>query len=486
MKRKIQLITLICCTLIFGACDSWLDVKPYDQIAEEDLLNSEAGFQKLLNGVYIELNDENLYGSTLMVEMLELMGGAYKIGDDQGKWGDYIDLNSYKYSTEYWRGRLDKVWEKAYALIMNCNKILDNIENRESLFTGINYDIIRGEALALRAMLHFDMLRLFGPVYMNNPENECIPYYLYQSSNVNDLLPANKVMEYVIHDLQEAEKALANDPIITKGTLMESAGNESNFLRYRALRMNYYAVQGLMARVYLYAGDKSNASIYAKKVITAAEAGTFPFTERTEVKSDRIFSSEVLFALTNTNRVLLFKNYYDPSRNPSFIFTMDEKLLNFLYSASGSSTTSDTRFEANWEQATLPGLTSGARYFYKYNDMSTTGLIQNTMIPMLRLGEMYLIAAESESETLNDGLPYINTLRNKRGISNLGSLTVTDLTYEYMRELYGEGQLFYFYKRTFTTILNRTNSSGSRPAGQAASTQVFVVPFPDTEINNRQ
>lgn len=66
MKRKIQLITLICCTLVFGACDSWLDVKPYDQIAEEDLLNSETGFQKLLNGVYIELNDENLYGSTLM------------------------------------------------------------------------------------------------------------------------------------------------------------------------------------------------------------------------------------------------------------------------------------------------------------------------------------------------------------------------------------------------------------------------------------
>lgn len=118
--------------------------------------------------------------------------------------------------------------------------------------------------------------------------------------------------------------------------------------------------------------------------------------------------------------------------------------------------------------------------------MSTTGLIQNTMIPMLRLGEMYLIAAESESETLNDGLPYINTLRNKRGISNLGSLTTTELTYEYMRELYGEGQLFYFYKRTFTNILNRTNNSGSKPAGQAASTQVFVVPLPDTEINNRQ
>lgn len=87
MKRKIQLITLICCTLIFGACDSWLDVKPYDQIAEEDLLNSEAGFQKLLNGVYIELNDENLYGSTLMVEMLELMAEPTRSATTKGNGG---------------------------------------------------------------------------------------------------------------------------------------------------------------------------------------------------------------------------------------------------------------------------------------------------------------------------------------------------------------------------------------------------------------
>lgn len=87
MKRKIQLITLLCCTLVFGACDSWLDVKPYDQIAEEDLLNSETGFQKLLNGVYIELNDENLYGSTLMVEMLELMAEPTRSATTKGNGG---------------------------------------------------------------------------------------------------------------------------------------------------------------------------------------------------------------------------------------------------------------------------------------------------------------------------------------------------------------------------------------------------------------
>lgn len=49
------------------------------------------------------------------------------------------------------------------------------------------------------------------------------------------------------------------------------------------------------------------------------------------------------------------------------------------------------------------------RYFYKYADMEDTGKIENTMIPMLRIGEMYLIAAESQS-ALTAGSSYVNTL----------------------------------------------------------------------------
>lgn len=487
MKRKMQFVALIYGILTFGACNSWLNVKPYDKIAEEDLLNSEIGFQKLLNGIYIELNDANLYGNALMVEMIEVMGGAFKIGSDRGQWGEYIDLDHYSYDTEYWRGRFDRVWEKAYALIMNCNKILDHMENSQQLFTGDNYSIIRGEALALRAMLHFDMLRLFGPVYKNTPEDISIPYYRHQNVSVNDRLPANKVLEYVIRDLSAAEEALGNDPVIANGTLMQGGtGNTGDFLRYRALRLNYYAVQGLMARVYLYANDKEKAFAYANKVIAAAESGIFPFVQRADIKKDRIFSSEVIFALTNVNRVLLFKNIYDPSRTPNAVFTMDDKLLNFLYSASGSSAQSDFRYEANWRTARLPGLESRSSYFYKYSDMDSSGLIQNTMIPMLRLGEMYLIAAESQSEELNRGVSYVNTLRSKRGIGNLPSLATVDLTYEYIRELYGEGQLFYYYKRNYATIFKGTNSRGTKPVGQAASDKVFIVPLPDTEMINRQ
>ena len=65
------------------------------------------------------------------------------------------------------------------------------MKSREELFTGNNYNIIQGEALALRAMLHFDMLRLFGPVYSRNPEATSIPYYTSEVLSPEPLLPAS-------------------------------------------------------------------------------------------------------------------------------------------------------------------------------------------------------------------------------------------------------------------------------------------------------
>ena len=109
--------------------------------------------------------------------------------------------------------------------------------------------------------------------------------------------------------------------------------------------------------------------------------------------------------------------------------------------------------------------------------MTESGRIENTMIPLLRLGEMYLIAAESQSNSLANGVSYINTLRK----NNLQTLTTTLLQYEYIREVYGEGQLFFMYKRMYSSII-RSNSATNNPA---PSNAVFVVPLPDTETENR-
>lgn len=482
--KKIIYTMIIACTTLFASCDSWLEVKPYDQIAEGELQKSEEGYQKMLNGIYIDLNSDALYGQTLSVEMIEVMGGAYTIGTDNSVWGNYKDLSSYQYNTEYWRDRLDQTWNKAYALILNCNKILETIDGNKNLFTDGSYYIIKGEALALRAMLHFDMLRLFGPVYSKDSDKKAIPYYTKQTNSPEPILTAQEVMEKITTDYEDALNYLANDPVKTEGTMMSSTEDgSSNFLRYRALRLNYYAVEALMARAYLYMGNKTEAFKYATDVIKTADQNIFPFVDKNLVigspaDPDRIFSSEVLFALTNTSRGTIHKNFFDPSRLPNYVFRMDDSMMsNLVYG--GAATTGgyqdDYRYRACWMA------TGSNRYFYKYSDMVANGSIQNTMIPMVRLGEMFLIAAESQSGDLKAGVQYVNALRRNRGVASLTTLTPDLLKYEYIRELYGEGQLFYLYKRLNSNIITSATSSKN----PKASDLIFVVPLPDTETENR-
>ena len=468
---------ILACSTMMVSCDSWLEVKPYDKISEGELQKSEEGYQKMLNGIYIDLNSDALYGQSLSVEMIEVMGGAYAIGTDNSVWGNYKDLSNYQYGTEYWRNRLDQTWNKAYALILNCNKILESIDQNQDLFTGGNYYAVKGEALALRAMLHFDMLRLFGPVYAKDSEKKAIPYYNKQTNSPEPILTAKEVAEKVVADLEEARILLANDPVKTEGTLMSgSQDGTSNFMRYRALRLNFYAVEALLARVNLYMGNKTEAFKYATDVIKTADQGIFPFVDKSLVigspaDPDRIFSSEVLFALTNTSRSKIHKNFYDPSRLPNYVFRMDDNLMSNIVSGGYQD---DYRYRANWIA------TGSNRYFYKYSDMVANGSIQNTMIPMIRLGEMFLIAAESQSDDLAKGVQYVNALRRNRGVANLQTLTPDLLKYEYIRELYGEGQLFYLYKRLNSDIITSSNANKN----PKASDLIFVVPLPDSETEN--
>ena len=63
---KKYLIIFVC--LLVGinfSCSNWLDIKPSDRISEENNFSDLVGFKKALNGVYIELNNPDLYGKNL-------------------------------------------------------------------------------------------------------------------------------------------------------------------------------------------------------------------------------------------------------------------------------------------------------------------------------------------------------------------------------------------------------------------------------------
>lgn len=498
MNIKHTILSLLSILLLSTGCNDWLEVQPYDQMAEDDLFSSEDGFKKLLNGIYVDLNTDELYGQTMTVEMVEIMAGSYLIGTDPTVWGDYIDLNDRNFTSDYWRTRLDNTWNKAYALIRNCNTLIENMDSHRDVFTGDNYNIIRGEAFALRAMLHFDMFRLFGPVYKLNPTAQSIPYITGTELQVQPLLPGNEVMQHVIEDLNEAERMLSNDPIITTTDhLTNHSITGDNFLQYRTLRLNYYAVQALLARAYhyisSYADDnqaeyKAKAKAYAEGIIDIAPIH-FPFVDKANILGspenvDRIFATEVIFGLTNVNRNQMFKNNNDPNHSPQPVLRMDPDLLEAPYFGGGTEfggSTDDYRYIANWKKS------GNNYYFYKYDDLTDVSLIENTIVPMIRLGEMYLIVADLYDEVSERPImgSWANKLREHRGVEKMDETQYAPrfLNYEIVRELYGEGQIFFFYKRNYSSILTVFESPSQF---MKASEKLYVVPLPDTETENRQ
>ena len=250
--------------VVLEGCNNWLDVKPADRVNEDKVFNSEKGFHSALNGIYIELIKPELYGVSMSCEMIELLAQRYKVAETNK---NYQVLTDFKYTEDYVKGRLQLTWDAVYKLILNCNMILENAERQRNILSDPGYAVVRGEALALRAFLHFDMLRLFGPVYSEKPSDTAIPYVEKVSVSTSDVLPADTVVYgRILRDLKEAESLLlTGDPVVTEGPKLEE--DTDNTYTFRSLRLNYFAVLALEARVYLYAGDKKNALEYARMLI---------------------------------------------------------------------------------------------------------------------------------------------------------------------------------------------------------------------------
>ncbi|MHA4807340.1 RagB/SusD family nutrient uptake outer membrane protein [Flavitalea flava] len=424
---------------ILPACKKYLNVKPDDKFLESQLYNSKVGVESVLNGIYLQLPTAPLYGENLSTTCVELLGQRY-FSDAQ-----WSTLASYNYTFPSAVSVIDTIWSSSYKAIANINKLIANLTVYPGVVPKAESDIIAGEAYALRAMMHFDLLRLYGPVYSNHPELSAIPYYTMATPETQPFLSASEVIVKILADLKTAEGLLAADPIITKGK-QEALQNDGNdFLRFRNLRMNFYAATALEARVQLYAGNKQEALAAAKKVIDVSDV-LFPWSDPSAViqgdNSDRVFSSEIVFALQNLN---LYSQYTDIFVTASINLTTSDFRVTETFEVQSGEGVNDYRYRSQFG-----GLNFGVeRSIIKYADVKDLTLKFRYMQPMLRKSEMYYIAAEAETDpTL--ALGYLNMVRYNRGLSDLsdGTDINAELLKEYKKEFFGEGQLWFYYKRT--------------------------------------
>lgn len=490
---KLRNMIWIGLVLACGAgCSDFLDVQPKDKQSEKQLFSTRGGFYMAVNGIYNKVASTALYGKNLSYELVDVISKRYS----PLQANTYLTaLSTFDYADNSVQTGLSNTWTAAYNTILNCNVVLDNLEKSEGILLPPEYRMLKGEMLALRAFLHFDMLRLFGPVYKNHPGAESIPYNESARVSALPLLAADSVMhEKIQRDLDEAESLLADsDPVIEGGPMASLENDQDVYLRYRQLRMNYYAVLALKARVYLYAGEQAQALAAARKLLTDAKVDEhFPAVDPNKLLAnqdnpDRVFSTEVLAGIYLKDRADIHSNYFS-SEQAGNNYLHPRK--NFVNTNLFAEETQDYRFQAWWRTASNES--EGGYDFIKYEEIAQpaekgeTEYFYAVFMSLIRLSEVYYIAAECEP-VLADKYGWLNKIRERRGLGALTVISEEDfmkrLRTEYLREFMGEGQIFFMYKRLYAAIPSDEN--GNDMNAYEAREEYYVLPLPSGEIANR-
>ena len=493
MKSKI--LYLIICVALLTSCKKFLDVQPESSVTKEQLFSTEEGFKEALNGVYTYCSSLDLYGGNLSFSNLDILAQNYEFTDVPSQ-----NVAAFKYADAQWVAKEEQIWANAYKAIGNCNQILEVIDSKKSVFQGKNFEIVKGEALTLRAYLHFDLLRMYAPSFKNNQAAKAIPYVTTVSINATPFSNVKEVLDKVIGDLTEAKMLLRGiDPILAStykvgypnkkypdntadSTKSTETRNPSVFLQNRRHRMNYFSVCGELARVYLYKQDLVNSLINAKEVIDSKK---FPWTKRDdffsadEQQRDKLLYPEIVSSWALGQAGLDHVNDRFSNANAAFRPTITQKEI-IYESGLGSE---DWRYK----QWFIDDLTNKRSNLQKYTWNSTPKInLHPVVAPAIRLSEMYYIAAEANFDSNpNLATAYLDSVRIHRGIRILIPKTITkgdfikELAKDARKEFYGESQIFYMYKRLNLDIL--TTSGLTYPA----SDKIFVFPVPLTELGYR-
>lgn len=467
--RFIRYLFFAWAILVLNACDDYFDVRPKSQVLAEHLFETEQGFEDQLIGVYKRLSSTSLYGQEMTYGFMEILSQNY----DLATGNPYEEAGRYNYENTSMKSIIDQIWAEMYAAIANVNVMLQYVDNDLSIFSDNNHDLYKGEALGLRGFLHLELLRMFAPAYTSNPSAPAIPYVTEYSPSVTPQSTVEEVLDYIIRDLEDAEALL--QPVEGITTLTHSS-----------YRLTYMSVNAILARAYQWKGDMENTLRCARAVINDPFVqNNYRWVDGSYLNNtekaywDRLFSMELLFRLNvsnmdeNTN--VYFRNTGDATQKLS---PSSEKWNDIYEFTSGYGT--DWRYSKHWEYD------GNDPYFAKY--WQYNGGRYNDQVPVVRKSEMYYIAAEAlvSKDSIAQAVAYLNEVRTNRNISNplqenLSAADVQNEIYkEYRKEMVGEGQLFFYYKR-----MGYTSIPGS---AVSASDNVYVLPMPDNEIEfgNRQ
>lgn len=473
MKNIKSLFLFMAFSVLLTGCEKeFLDTEPARSISAEQIAETPAANEALLNGIYANMRTYGVGGSTAHTDYghLGLRAALDHMSND-------VVLNNFNWYIFYYNftgrvqnhSRTEIIWNTYYSFVSDANIVINGLGAIEGLTA--EEDALLGQALALKSFALFNLVRIYSPSYLGNESAPGIPVPDRISFEGLPRGTVQDVYDQIIPDLERAVDLL------------------EGFDRMSKQQINQNVAQGILARVYLETGNWTEAANAAN----AARMEYSLMTGEEYVNSgfDDIANQEWMWGADidseSSTTFASFFSHYDSfsggyGGDLGGYKIIDQRLFNSIPETDARK---DVFAEAG-NEFEFPPLTNT-----KFRD--GTGNFEGDYVYM-RAAEMYLIEAEAlaragQTEQAIDVLVDLVSTRDPGyGRPALSGQELVDEIYLQRRiELWGEGFSFFDLKRLDLPLDRTYEGTNHREFGQfqfPAGANEFLFQIPEVELNS--
>lgn len=454
MKTKFNFI-IIFVSLLLASCSNELDISPITQRSASNFYSSEQEIESAIFGAYAQLQNNGLYG-------LDLIGVGEIPGEDTfeeiaandgGRFGQLDD-----FSTNSNNDLVSDIWRESYEAIQRINIVLNRINDVEFKNSSVKNNRI-GEMKFLRALMYFNLVRLYGDVPLVLKETTNPSDYFGQGRN-----PISEVYSQIELDLIDAIKNLPN---------LKSSGKPA-----------IGAAQALLADVMMNQGKYNeavttltpliNSNVYKLMTSTSQIFGT-----ANEGNSEILFEIKYASGVNGNREGESAASQFRPSgttANAKGHNLPSEQFVNLFESA-------DTR-KNNYIGRNI---TANPFYYSLKYEVSSTGADDGGSDHIIiRYADVLLKYAEALNETGDlNAAKYLNDVRKRAGLPNTTATSQSELRIaielERRFEFIGEGHRWFDLKRTGKAVQTMNDWFKSNNKNITITADNLILPIPQNQ-----